>query len=382
MASATAIRSSVTGCGRASRLSPPNGSQLPVADAVHTPAHSRPGGVRRHIRGPGRIHGNGIGILEQLAIGSHPTGLTGILDPFTPGDCHPWRIITAIAFAAVKKPTVAERRNEILETTCEVVIERGFAGTRIADVAKRLEVSSSLIHYHFDSKEQLLAEAFDYYANKDVAEMEGEIENAPTALGKLERVIQNYVPEGSDDVEWMLWIDGWGEALRNPMMRKISQQLDEQSIELLARIIRDGVESGEFTCPDPNAAAMRLTALGRRPGRAVRRARRDDEPRSADRPRSVRGRCGGRCHRLRFHRRPPPCGSAAAIVPPPTPRCATWPAATAMPSTVVTLTHGQARGPRTQRGPGWAKQSADVLRLSRRSNASSTRRNGRCSLHR
>ena len=168
---------------------------------------------------------------------------------------------TALAFAAVKKPTVAERRNEILETTCEVVIERGFAATRIADVAKRLEVSSSLIHYHFDSKEQLLAEAFEHYANKDVAEMEGEIENAPTALGKLERVIQNYVPEGSDDVEWMLWIDGWGEALRNPMMKKISQQLDEQSTELLARIIRIGVDSGEFTCPDPNASAMRLTAL-------------------------------------------------------------------------------------------------------------------------
>ena len=161
----------------------------------------------------------------------------------------------------MKKPTVAERRNEILETTCEVVIERGFAGTRIADVAKRLEVSSSLIHYHFDSKEQLLAEAFEHYANKDVAEREGEIENAPTALGKLERVIQNYVPEGSDDVEWMLWIDGWGEALRNPMMRKISQQLDEQSIDLLARIIRNGVDSGEFICPDPNASAMRLTAL-------------------------------------------------------------------------------------------------------------------------
>jgi ketosteroid isomerase-like protein len=45
------------------------------------------------------------------------------------------------------------------------------------------------------------------------------------------------------------------------MMKKISQQLDEQSTELLARIIRIGIESGEFTCPDPSAAAMRLTAL-------------------------------------------------------------------------------------------------------------------------
>ncbi len=161
----------------------------------------------------------------------------------------------------MKKPTVEERRAEILETTCEVVIERGFAGTRIADVAKRLDVSSSLIHYHFDSKEQLLAEAFAHYARKDLAEMEGEIESAPSALEQLDRAIGNYVPEGSDDVEWMLWIDGWGEALRNPMMKKISQELDEQSAELLQRVIAAGVESGEFTCPDPRATAARLTAL-------------------------------------------------------------------------------------------------------------------------
>jgi len=161
----------------------------------------------------------------------------------------------------VKKPTVAERRTEILETTCEVVIERGFAATRIADVAKRLDVSSSLIHYHFDSKEQLLAEAFAHYARKDVAEMEAEVEAAPSSLAQLDRVIQNYVPEGSDDVEWMLWIDGWGEALRNPMMREISQELDHQSAALVERVIRNGVDAGEFVCADPAAAAIRLTSV-------------------------------------------------------------------------------------------------------------------------
>ncbi|HAP76570.1 MAG TPA: hypothetical protein DCR14_10845 [Acidimicrobiaceae bacterium] len=166
-----------------------------------------------------------------------------------------------VSCAAVKKPTVEERRAEILEVTCEVVIERGFAATRIADVAKRLGVSSSLIHYHFDSKEQLLAEAFAHYARKDLAEMEAEIEAAPTSVGQLDRAIQNYVPEGSGDVEWMLWIDGWGEALRNPMMRKISQELDEQSAELLARVIANGVARGEFACDDPSAAATRLTAV-------------------------------------------------------------------------------------------------------------------------
>ncbi len=154
-----------------------------------------------------------------------------------------------------------ERRAEILEVTCQVVIERGFAGTRISDVAKRLDVSSSLIHYHFDSKEQLLAEAFAHYAQNDLAEMEGEIASVPTATAQLDRLIQNMVPEGSDDLEWMLWIDGWGEALRNPMMKKISQQLDEQTTDLLERVLEAGVASGEFTCSSPESSAIRLTAL-------------------------------------------------------------------------------------------------------------------------
>ena len=237
----------------------------------------------------------------------------------------------AIASGPVKKPTVEERRTEILETTCEVVIERGFAGTRISDVAKRLDVSSSLIHYHFDSKEQLLAEAFAHYARKDLAELEAEVYAAPTALGQLDRAIHNSVPEGSDDLEWMLWIDGWGEALRNPMMRKISQELDEQSAELLERVIDGGVRSGEFVCPDPRASAMRLTALI--DGLAVQFAAHDgmmNRDKLIDHVRFGRG--GGGRHRARRVRRGrgqrgrAPSGRRRR---PPTPRCATSSPATA-----------------------------------------------------
>ena len=161
----------------------------------------------------------------------------------------------------MKKYAVEARRVEILEATCEVVIERGFAGTRVADVAKRLGVSNSLIHYHFDSKEALLAAAFEYYARKDLAEMERDIELGQSATAQLWRLIESYVPEGSDDVEWMLWIDAWGEALRNPLMKSISQQLDEQSITFLERVLRRGNETGEFHCEQPRNSAMRLTAL-------------------------------------------------------------------------------------------------------------------------
>ena len=161
----------------------------------------------------------------------------------------------------VKKETVEKRRIEILEATCDVVIERGFAGTRVADVAKKLGVSNSLIHYHFASKEELLASAFEHYARKDLVDMQRDSDSAPTNVAKLWRLIESYVPEGSDDVEWMIWIDAWGEALRNPKMKPISQELDEQSIAVFEKTLRAGNESGEFHCVHPRESATRISGL-------------------------------------------------------------------------------------------------------------------------
>ena len=160
----------------------------------------------------------------------------------------------------MKRNTVEERRTEILKTTCQVVIERGFAATRIADVASKLGVSTGLIHYHFESKEHLLAEAFKHAAREEMMSLEEDIGAAPNTVAKLDRVIKNYTPK-PDDLDWLLWIDSWGEALRNKVMREISQELDMESTAVLERVIREGVERGEFTCEDPSGSAWRLAAL-------------------------------------------------------------------------------------------------------------------------
>lgn len=160
----------------------------------------------------------------------------------------------------MKRATVEERRAEILEVTCQVVIERGFAATRIADVAQKLGVSTGLIHYHFETKEQLLAEAFQHAARQEMASLEADLAATPNATAQLDQVLQNYTP-GRDDLDWLMWIDSWGESLRNRAMRSISQELDIESTAVIERVIRNGVATGEFTCTDPSASAWRLAAL-------------------------------------------------------------------------------------------------------------------------
>lgn len=158
------------------------------------------------------------------------------------------------------KKDVSARRTEILEATCRVVVERGFGGTRIADVADQLDVSTGLIHYHFDSKDQLLAEAFSFAAQEDLARLRADIAAADTPVAKLAAAFAMFEPDDGQP-SWSLWIDAWGAAMRVKELAEISKALDVEWKDALEQVIREGVASGEFTCDDPHAAAWRLAAL-------------------------------------------------------------------------------------------------------------------------
>lgn len=158
----------------------------------------------------------------------------------------------------MKKP-VAARRAEILDATCDAIRERGFGPTRVQDVAGRLGVSTGLIHYHFENKDQLLAEAFAHAARRDM-ERFPEALDAPTAFDALARAIALYAPEGGDS-SWPMWIDAWGEAQRNDRLRAISQELDIAWVGLLKAVVERGLETGEFVCVDPHATAWRIAAV-------------------------------------------------------------------------------------------------------------------------
>jgi AcrR family transcriptional regulator len=152
------------------------------------------------------------------------------------------------------------RREEILRATCREVIARGFASTRVGDVAAALGVSSGLVFYHFTSKENLLGEAFRYAAEEDLERLAATAAGGGSALQRLDRILRLYSPAGSSDA-WVLWIDAWSQALRDPELAEVSRQLDLRWKQTLAAVIREGMVAGEFACPDPDATAWRLTAL-------------------------------------------------------------------------------------------------------------------------
>ncbi|CAM5465977.1 TetR/AcrR family transcriptional regulator [Streptomyces griseorubiginosus] len=156
--------------------------------------------------------------------------------------------------------TVAERREELLRAAIEQIEARGVAAVRIADVASALGVSNALVLYHFSTKEKLVAAAFTFAAEDDLAHLRKLLGRRTSALRRLRSAVRWYAPTGQAK-GWRLWIEGWAVALREPALQEVTRDLDRRWKAALAEVIAEGVTAGEFHCPDPQATALRLTAL-------------------------------------------------------------------------------------------------------------------------
>ena len=76
-----------------------------------------------------------------------------------------------------------ERREQMLRAALEVILERGYAETRIADVAERTGTSPALVIYYFKTRDQLLTETIRYSDDTWYAEYLRRMEEIPTAAG-------------------------------------------------------------------------------------------------------------------------------------------------------------------------------------------------------
>ncbi|MFJ3144367.1 TetR/AcrR family transcriptional regulator [Streptomyces halstedii] len=156
--------------------------------------------------------------------------------------------------------SVAERREELLRAAVEQIEVRGVSSLRIADVASVLGVSNALVLYHFSSKEKLVASAFAYAAEADLAHLRGILARRTSAVRRLRAAVRWYAPTGRAK-GWRLWIEGWAASLRDPALREVAGDLDQQWKSELAEVIEEGAAAGEFRCEDPVSVAWRLTAL-------------------------------------------------------------------------------------------------------------------------
>jgi AcrR family transcriptional regulator len=154
-----------------------------------------------------------------------------------------------------------ERRRRILTATVDVLRERGFAGTRVADIADAAGTSSGLVLYHFKSLEGALSEALTTVEDDFYVELEAELGASSGPVARLRHMADLAAGSGPAVGDWGLWLEIWVRALRHPGARATREQLDRRWRGALREVVDEGVASGVFETEEPEDATARLAAL-------------------------------------------------------------------------------------------------------------------------
>jgi AcrR family transcriptional regulator len=157
-----------------------------------------------------------------------------------------------------------QRREEMLRAALEVIAERGFPETRIADVAEQAGSSPALVIYYFKTKENLLTKAIRH-AEVEWSDLGARrMEVIESASARLEDIVaMTCLPETDTDLRdsRTLWLDVWAQSVRHPEMARVREEFDAHRRETIVGIVRDGKASGEFVDVDPTEFSVTLSAL-------------------------------------------------------------------------------------------------------------------------
>jgi len=157
-----------------------------------------------------------------------------------------------------------QRRDQMLEAAAQLIAERGFAETRISDVAKRVGASPALVIYYFGTKDSLLTEALRFSEQTFYAMADELLASTPSLVKRFETLVHlTCVPQTQGEIpgSWGLWFDLWAQAFRHPEVKKDRVELDQRWRSMVAQVVRDGIHHEEIATVDAEEFAVAFTAL-------------------------------------------------------------------------------------------------------------------------
>ncbi len=150
-----------------------------------------------------------------------------------------------------------ETHEAIMDATHRALCEYGYANLTMKRISDELGKSKSLLHYHYDSKEELLTSFLDHLLDEfDAMVSTDEYDSATDALWFTIDML--YPDSESSRYFDTAMLEVGTQAPYNDAVREQFRKNNDRLKRLLADIIADGIERGEFEAVDTERAAERL----------------------------------------------------------------------------------------------------------------------------
>jgi TetR/AcrR family transcriptional repressor of bet genes len=119
-----------------------------------------------------------------------------------------------------RQPNTKQRRTQIVKALMSVIARKGYSGASVQDIAQEAGLTPGLIHYHFESKQEILITLFNQLESLVNRRMESGIRKLGTAnpLAALDALIDAFLAldDTADRLATSCWTMMSAEAVYNP----------------------------------------------------------------------------------------------------------------------------------------------------------------------
>ena len=144
--------------------------------------------------------------------------------------------------------TKEERRNEIIETAGKLFEEKGYEQTQVQDIVNEIGVAKGLFYYYFKSKDEVMEELADRYADAIIDAVNKLIDKDITTFDKINRIFQIFIDSAEKKFGIFMGILNVKNGITH---ERILFNVGKKMVPLVTELILSGNDNGECNCSDP-----------------------------------------------------------------------------------------------------------------------------------
>jgi AcrR family transcriptional regulator len=148
--------------------------------------------------------------------------------------------------------TAAQTRERLLAAAADVFAERGYDGTRVADIAAAAGMSNGALYAHFDSKAELLVAALRAHGQRQLADMVAADPGRP--ITELLLMVGRGLRRRRDPRGYLI-VEALVAARRDEDVAAPMRELAKERASWLTELMREAQAAGEL---DPSLSPAAL----------------------------------------------------------------------------------------------------------------------------
>ena len=165
------------------------------------------------------------------------------------------------AQAAPQPDRVQERRQQIMDAAIACFARKGYHRTTMDDIVAASGLSKGTLYWYFKSKDELFFSLVSSFFLAIQQDMDAIFEQPKTASDKLRALAYEFARFYEEVAEFLnVFFEFWMQGTLNEPLNQLFHGMLSQYRGVIAGVIQDGMEAGEFKEVDASRLAVAVMA--------------------------------------------------------------------------------------------------------------------------